>query len=164
MKKVFALLLVCGLSFGQARAQEASVALVRWSALDSLMRTQTDTTYLINFWATWCRPCVQELPYFEKIAHDYAGQKIKVVLVSLDFAKDLEDRVVPFVERMRLQSTVWLLNEPDANSWIEQVDSGWSGALPATLIINQSHAKRVFFEKALTYDDLARELSYFVDY
>jgi thiol-disulfide isomerase/thioredoxin len=142
----------------------ASVREVRWAALDTLLNLPGDTTYIINFWATWCRPCVAELPHFEQIRQDYARQKVRVVLVSMDFARDIEDRVIPFVEKMKLKNPVWLLNEPDANSWIERVDSSWSGALPATLILNPSRPRRVFFEKALDYETLARELSFFTDY
>lgn len=137
---------------------------VKWKALQTVFTNTSDTTYILNFWATWCRPCVQELPHFEELARNYASQKVKIVLVSMDFAKDLEDRVIPFVERMKLSNPVWLLNEPDANSWIERVDSEWSGALPATLILNKASNKRVFFEKALDYETLSRELSYFIDY
>jgi thiol-disulfide isomerase/thioredoxin len=137
---------------------------VRWPVLDTLLHSDSDTTYVINFWATWCRPCVAELPHFEALNRNYASQKVRIVLVSMDFVKDIEDRVIPFVERMKLANTVWLLDEPDANSWIEKVDAGWSGALPATLILNPSRAKRAFFEKALDYETLVRELSYFIEY
>ncbi|GAB3175102.1 TlpA disulfide reductase family protein [Telluribacter humicola] len=137
---------------------------VKWAALDTLLNNSTDTTYIINFWATWCRPCVAELPHFEQIREDYGRHKVRVLLVSMDFAKDIEDRVIPFVNKMKLKNTVWLLNEPDANSWIERVDASWSGALPATLIINSARPRRMFFEKALDYETLARELSYFIEY
>ncbi len=147
-----------------ASPESTPVLKVKWGALDSLMSSSTDTTYIINFWATWCRPCVAELPHFEQVRQDYARHKVRVLLVSMDFAKDIEDRVIPFVDRMKLKSTVWLLNEPDANSWIEQVDTSWSGALPATLIINSARPRRMFFEKALDYETLARELSYFIEY
>ena len=137
---------------------------VKWSALESLLNSNTDTTYIVNFWATWCGPCVEELPYFEQLSRNFASQKVRIVLVSMDFVKDKERRVVPFVERMKLKNTVWLLNEPDANSWIDRVDPSWSGALPATLILNTTHKKRAFYEKALTYDALAHALGYFVGY
>ena len=164
MKKIFVTLLVWVGLVSFTYAQDTRPTVVQWAALDSLLTTPSDTTYLVNFWATWCRPCVQELPYFEKIAEDYAGKNIKILLVSLDFVKDIDDRVLPFMERMQLKNPVWVLNEPDANAWIERVDKDWSGALPATWIVNQTHQKRLFFEKALTYEDLARELSYFIDY
>ena len=138
---------------------------VKWETLDTLLHHQvSDTTYIINFWATWCRPCVAELPHFEEVQANYAQQKVRVLLVSMDFVKDIEDRVVPFIERHNLQSTVWLLNETDANRWIERVDPSWSGALPATLILNSARARRSFYEKPLDYEMLARELTYFTDY
>src|SRR5690606_6809447 len=46
---------------------------------------KNDSIYVINFWATWCKPCIKELPAFEKIASEYADKKVKVLLVSLDF-------------------------------------------------------------------------------
>lgn len=142
----------------------ASVVEVKWSALENLLKSNTDTTFIVNFWASWCGPCVEELPYFERLNRDFARQKVRIVLVSMDFVTDKEARVIPLVERMKLRSTVWLLNEPDANSWIERVDPAWSGALPATLILNPSRVRRSFYEKSLDYETLARELSYFVEY
>ncbi|GAB2768753.1 hypothetical protein GCM10027275_09230 [Rhabdobacter roseus] len=151
---------------GEAPAPNAQpLVQVKWETLDTLLHHQdSDTTYIINFWATWCRPCVAELPHFEEVQANFAHQKVRVLLVSMDFAKDIEDRVVPFIERHNIKSTVWLLNETDANRWIERVDSTWSGALPATLILNPARGRRSFYEKPLDYETLARELSYFTDY
>lgn len=137
---------------------------VKWPTLEKLLNSNTDTTYIVNFWATWCGPCVEELPYFEQLNRNFAGQKVRIVLVSMDFVRDKDKRVVPFVERMNLRNTVWLLNEPDANSWIDRVDPNWSGALPATLILNATHKKRAFYEKSLNYEALAHALGYFFEY
>ena len=146
------------------KPQAPTVLEVKWSALEKLLNSNTDTTYIVNFWATWCGPCVEELPYFEQLNRNFASQKIRIVLVSMDFVKEKERRVVPFVERMKLQNTVWLLNEPDANSWIDRVDPSWTGALPATLIMNAKLKKRAFYEKSLNYENLAHALGYFVEY
>ena len=140
------------------KAKAPAIVEVKWAALEKLLNSNTDTTYIVNFWATWCGPCVEELPYFEQLNRNFAGQKVRIVLVSMDFVQDKNKRVVPFVERMDLKNTVWLLNEPDANSWIERIDPGWSGALPATLILNASHKKRAFYEKSLNYETLALSL------
>ncbi len=136
---------------------------VKWSALEKILNSNTDTTYVVNFWATWCGPCVKELPCFEELNRNFASQKVRIVLVSMDFVQDREARLIPMVERMKLKSTVWLLNEPDANSWIEKVDAKWSGALPATLIFNPMQVKRTFYEKSFDYETLAYELSHFMD-
>ena len=146
------------------KTESSAIVEVKWSALEKLLNSNTDTTYIVNFWATWCGPCVEELPYFEQLNRNFAGQKVKVVLVSMDFVKDKDKRLVPFVERMKLKNTVWLLNEPDANSWIDRVDPSWTGALPATLILNAQLKKRAFYEKPLNYESLAHALGYFVEY
>lgn len=120
------------------------------------LQQKNDTTYVINFWATWCKPCVKELPEFEKINEQYKGRKVKVVLASLDFPDKLEGQVIPFIKKHNLQSEVVLLDDPDANSWIPQVSEEWSGAIPATIIYNQKERK--FYEGSFTYEELHTEL------
>ncbi len=111
-----------------------------------------DTTYLVNFWASWCSPCVEELPAFERIGEEYGHLKVKVLLVSLDFPKQIESKLVPFLEQNQIQSEVLVLNDPDANKWIDRVDPSWSGSLPATLIYHKSD--RTFREGAYNYEEL----------
>jgi thiol-disulfide isomerase/thioredoxin len=117
-----------------------------------LSRLSNDTTYVINFWATWCSPCVKEIGYFETLHRKYAGDKVQVVLVSLDFPNQVNRRVVPFLEEKKITAPVMLVTELDYNSWIDQVDPSWSGALPATLILHKD--KRIFMEKELTENEL----------
>lgn len=144
------------------KVQAQRVELVKFERLQQLLTQSSDTTYVINFWATWCKPCVTELPTFEQINQQYAGQKVRVLLVSMDFAKDMLTRVVPFVERWQLANAVWLLHEPDYNSWINKVSRQWSGAIPATLILNNKKRKRIFFEQPLEYAQLEKELREFL--
>ncbi|MGW8316172.1 MAG: TlpA disulfide reductase family protein [Bacteroidales bacterium] len=117
-----------------------------------LAKMNSDTTYVINFWATWCSPCVKEIGYFEELHRDYSSDKVQVVLVSLDFPNQLDRRVVPFLKEKEITAPVRLVTELDYNSWIDQVDPSWSGALPATLILHKD--KRLFLEKELTKDEL----------
>jgi thiol-disulfide isomerase/thioredoxin len=111
-----------------------------------------DTTYLVNFWATWCTPCVTELPAFEQIREEYSKEKLKVILVSLDFPGQIESRLLPFLEQNGIRSEVLVLNDPDANRWIDRVDPSWSGAIPATLIYNRK--SRLFHEGTYSYEEL----------
>lgn len=93
-----------------------------------------DTTYVINFWATWCKPCVEELPYFEELTRAYREQKVRVILVSLDFPRQFASKLAPFVEERELQSTVIALADGRYNDWIDKVSPEWTGAIPATYI------------------------------
>lgn len=101
--------------------------------------------YVINFWATWCGPCVKELPYFEQLHDIYNDDKVKVVLVSLDFEKQIEKRLIPFLNKNAIQSDVILLLDPKESEWIDRVDPEWSGAIPITLIKNGDKIK--FYEQ-----------------
>ncbi|RMG80747.1 MAG: TlpA family protein disulfide reductase [Bacteroidetes bacterium] len=110
------------------------------------LHRDSDTTYVINFWATWCKPCVAELPYFEELTQKYRDEKVRVVLVSLDFPNQLKEKLIPFVQSHDLQSQVVALFDGDYNSWIDQIDPSWDGAIPVTVIYNRS--KRKFFGRA----------------
>jgi thiol-disulfide isomerase/thioredoxin len=115
-----------------------------------------DTLYVFNFWATWCEPCVEELPYFEQMNEKYGKEKFKMVLVSLDFPKMTYSRLLPFIQNKQLKSKVIHLIDPNANSWIEQVDKNWSGAIPATLFIQGN--QRRFYEKSFDLKSLESEI------
>ena len=128
---------------------------VRTLKLDSFlefMNNDNDTVYVVNFWATWCAPCVKELPYFEEIGKKYAGENVKVVLVSFDFPNQIESRLIPFIRKNNLQSEILMIDESDQNKMITSISGEWSGALPATIVFRKSD--RTFVEGVLTYEKL----------
>ena len=138
-----------------------NVVVIRFPELQKRLARPTDTTYVVNFWATWCGPCVKELPNFEQLRAANAGKKVKVLLVSLDYASQLEKKVKPFAKQRGLKSEVLLLNEPDPNDWIDKVDAKWSGALPFTLIFNNQTKQRTSFERELSAAELTAALQKF---
>ena len=139
-----------------------NVTIVKFPELQERLTRATDTTYVVNFWATWCAPCVKELPNFEQVRTANAGRKVKVLLVSLDYASQVEKKIKPFVLRRGLKSEVLVLNEPDPNDWLAKVDTKWSGALPFTLIINNKTKQRATFEKELSQAELTAALRKFL--
>ncbi len=102
---------------------------------------------IYNFWATWCKPCVEELPYFEKINKSYAKKGVKVVLVSLDFARQYHTQLLPYLEKKKLKSEIVLLDTKGDNSFIDKISTKWSGSIPATLIVEHSSKTYNFYEK-----------------
>ena len=137
-------------NFAQSSAQ--SVKEIDSDALKALTSTMNDTTYVVNFWATWCSPCVKEIGYFEELHRQRESEKVKVILVSLDFPKQIDRRVIPFLKEKEITADVLLMTDLDYNSWIDRIDPSWSGAIPATLIYNKE--TRVFLEQELTRDEL----------
>lgn len=108
---------------------------------------------VINFWATWCAPCVKELPLFEKLNQE--NKEVEVLLVSMDYDLDPNpEKVKRFIDRKKLQSKVVILAEANPTDWIDKIDKDWSGALPATLIINPQSGKRKLIEREMKDGEL----------
>lgn len=117
-----------------------------------LLDEQNDTIYVVNFWATWCSPCVKEIGYFEELSDDYAGRPLQVILVNLDFPNQVNRRVIPFLQERNMDSRVVNMTDLDYNKWISKVDTSWSGAIPATLIYHGN--SRTFIGGEVTREEL----------
>jgi len=103
--------------------------------LESRINQAGDATVIINFWATWCKPCVEELPCFDELLEYYGAQNVQIVLVSLDFKSQLEKKFIPFLNSQQLKSEVALMADQDLNAWIPMIHDEWDGAIPATLLL-----------------------------
>ncbi|HEY5747520.1 MAG TPA: TlpA disulfide reductase family protein [Chryseolinea sp.] len=144
--------LLCLLLASAASAQQANV--IKFDKLQALIDAKSDQVQVINFWATWCAPCVKELPLLEKL-NATNDPTVKVTLINLDFADKL-DKVNAFIARKNMKTDVLLLDEIDYNTWIDKVDKSWGGAIPATLIINPKNGRRKFLDKELQEGDLEK--------
>ena len=136
-------------------------AIIKATDLMKRITNKSDTTYIINFWATWCGPCVKELPEFEKLNENYKGKKVKVLLVSMDFKQDYEKKLVKFIKRKKIRSEVVLLDETRPNEFIDKVNPRWQGSIPATMIVNNADKYNQFFERTLTYEFLEQKVKAF---
>ena len=131
-----------------------------FQGVEQFLLSNDSKTYVVNFWATWCAPCVKELPYFEQIQDEYKDD-IEVILISLDFPSQYETKLKPFLNEKQLKSKVIVLDDVDMNSWIPKIDSKWDGAIPVTLIYNKK--KRQFYPQSFTYDQLMSEVKKFIN-
>lgn len=134
-----------------------TIDVVDFNMLEPKFTKSTDTVYVVNFWATWCAPCVKEFPYFDEAAKIYSGKKVKFLMVSLDFPNQIEKSLKPFVKSRTNLLQVVLLDDPKQNEWINKVNPDWSGALPATLIYRKS--ERVFFEGPIELTDITNTVN-----
>lgn len=129
-------------------------AILKVQELVQRYSNKSDTTYVINFWATWCAPCIKELPYFEQINNDYLNKKVKVILVSIDFVADYDSKLVKFLKRKDIKSEVVLLDETKPNEFIDKISPVWNGSVPATMIVNNAMSYKAFFEQEVNYEFL----------
>lgn len=151
-KKLAVILLFAPVLFIQPK-----VTVVDFAQLQSQAALKNnDTLYVVNFWATWCDPCVKELPNFQQAYQKYKEKRVKMIFVSLNSVREL-DKVQQFATDKNLLPEVLLLNGGNPNNWIDKVDSSWSGAIPATVLYK--HGKKVYFhEGELTSDQLNKTI------
>lgn len=134
---------------------QTDARIVKLNDVLKLASEPTDKIQVINFWATWCAPCVKELPLFQKLEKD--DSSVNVTLVSMDMDLDPDpSKVYKFIQRKNLKSRVWLLDEKDPNVYIDQIEKEWSGALPATIIVNTRTGERKFIGQELHEGELEK--------
>ncbi len=157
MKRVGCAWLLIFYCFGISAQGEAARNLTR-EEFQFLCAGEKDKTVIVNFWATWCGPCMEELPWFERLKKEMPG--VRIILVNLDFEKEVKSKVVPLVEKGYQQCEVYRIYGLNADDWMPLVEPAWSGAIPATLILNSG--KRKFFEQKFEgYDSLKNEIVHF---
>ena len=140
--------------FACAIAQDSSqVEVVTFEQLQPMLQSDSDTTFVVNFWATWCAPCVKELPHFERLNDESQGSELQVLLVSLDFKHQIQSKLIPFLHQKNIRSRVVFLDAPNPNAWIDLVDPSWSGALPGTLVF-RGNARKFYEQSFEEYEDL----------
>ena len=132
------------------------IPVYNYDQLKPMLSKDNDTTYVFNFWATWCVPCVQELPYFVELNSAYKTGPFKLVLISLDFKKDYLRKLQPFVFKRGLESHVLVLEDNRSDYWIEDIDTSWSGSIPATLVVKGK--VRAFYERTFQDADELKDI------
>lgn len=90
---------------------------------------------LINFWATWCGPCVEEFPELVKINSDY-GDKLDVAAISMDELAEINRDVPKFLAKVKAKMPAYLLKTTDDDTALQNIDKSWQGGLPFTILIN----------------------------
>lgn len=150
---VTALFLISGVnSFAQGFRKISKEDLIQ------IMNDSSDKLHVINFWATWCAPCVSELPEFQKAVNGLDAKKIDFLFVSLDFPSEADKKLLPFLKRNNYTFNVALMTETDYNSWIDQVDPNWQGNIPATLFFNRARKIHHFVAEPMDKPQLVKTI------
>ena len=118
---------------------------------------ESKTPLIINFWATFCIPCLEEIPYFQRSVKRHEKDSVKLLLVSLDLKEDYA-KIKPFAAKRKISAPIVWLNETDADYFCPKIDSAWSGALPATIFVNNKTGYRKFYEDQIKEEKLEKEI------
>jgi thiol-disulfide isomerase/thioredoxin len=154
-KSVCSILLVFLFAFSNAEAQ----AIPKWKLNDLKGAIKNaDQPTIFNFWATYCKPCVEEIPYFQQLVKKYDSAGVRLVLISLDLPESYPQHISSFAVGHDFTFPVKFLDETNADLFCPAVDSSWSGAIPASLFVNNQTGYRKFFEEQLGKEKLEREI------
>lgn len=160
MHRLCLLLMLLGILSCKSNIEEGDIAIAkvidRPQFQEILNQKAEDKILIVNFWATWCAPCVEELPFFEQIYRDY-NDEVEMVFISLDDSENVETLVNPFLKNSEITASVKLLDDPYSSEWIPLVDPHWDGAIPVTLIKYKGDKR--FYNRTFTYEELEKEIN-----
>lgn len=154
MKKLVKIFIIITLFSLQSSAQSTP----KWKIgeLENYIK-QSTKPLIVNFWATFCKPCIEEIPYFQKLVKKYEEEGIELLLVSLDL-KDAYPKIPSFAAKYKFNSKIVYLDETNADLFCPKIDEKWSGAIPASLMVNNKTGFRKFFEEQITEQKLEGEI------
>ena len=156
IKYQFCLALLFCFLMSATRMTGQQLQYIKVPELERILNIQEDKLFVVNFWATWCPPCVSELPSFEKVAKEYDSDKVHFILISLDFPTQIEKQLIPFLKKNSITLDVPVMMDLNYDSWIDIVDSAWQGNIPATLFFNNSKKIRHFHSGEVDEPDLRK--------
>ncbi len=146
MKKVFITISFISIAF---LGISQSIKKVKINDLLQEINASAEPT-IINFWASWCKPCLEEIPWMEQNVDSIKNTPIKLILVSLDIKADYPDNITAFVQKNKYHSEVVWLDESNANMYCPKIDRDWFGNLPVTLFINRKKGYRKFYNQQIS--------------
>jgi thiol-disulfide isomerase/thioredoxin len=139
MKKVIVLVaLIVSVVSIDAGAQAGSMTSIKKVTAKEVKKMIDNSTgpMIVNFWATWCGPCIREIPWFDSIMTK-KNSPVKLVLVSVDFKSEYS-KLAAFVKKHGYKGEVLYLDETDADKYTATIEPKWKGAIPASIFVNNA--------------------------
>lgn len=136
---------------GNGLRAQAQVSIPEWKIadLDNFIKSEKKP-FVLSLWATFCKPCVAEIPYFQSTIASYGPGRIDLMLLSLDLADFYPKKIATFAQAQGFHYPIAWLNETDASEFGPHIDSAWTGAIPSSVFINPGTGYRKFYEGQLT--------------
>ena len=135
-----------------AKDSAISVLPIDEAGLKELIKERHGRILLVNIWATWCAPCVEEFPDLVRLSQTYVRGGFDLVAISADYPDEVDSKIVPFLKKQNVPFRVFVAKFDHQEDFINAVNQSWNGALPATLIYNAQGKQRLFHIGQLTYE------------
>lgn len=155
---LMALLALSGCGGENPSRPEIAVETINESGYEQLVRERNGKILLVNVWATWCVPCVQEFPDLVRLADDYRDSNVEIVGISADFPDEIDSKIVPFLKRQKAGFKNYVRNFSSDEAFINQVNPDWSGALPATIIYGSDGEQKTFLLGMSDYETFREKI------
>lgn len=146
MRKI---ILIFAIGFSVISLSAQSIKKIKITALQDYIAS-SDHPLVVNFWATFCDPCVKEIPYFQTKVKEYSKYNVELLLVNMDLPAYYPARISDFAAKRKFSAPIVWLNETNADEFCPKIDKNWTGGIPSTLFINNKTNYRKFFERQLT--------------
>jgi thiol-disulfide isomerase/thioredoxin len=143
--------------FSNLKVNGQDIRAVKITDLEKII-SESRRPMVINFWATWCRPCIEEIPWFQQVVKDFEKDSVQLILVSVDYKEEYPAGIQATAGKRGFTAPIVWLNETNADYFCPKIDPHWSGAVPATLIINNKTGSRLFFEEQLGKEKLKEQV------
>jgi thiol-disulfide isomerase/thioredoxin len=130
----------------------ASVKLLNASGLQTIIHRRNGKILILNIWATWCLPCMEEFPDLIKAVSAYDTNKVEVVGISLDYADEIQTKVLPFIRKNNIPFRMYLAQFHSQEQFINSVQKTWNGAIPATFIYDRNGRQKRSLIGEQTFD------------
>lgn len=136
----------------KAQKHSVNIPLVDDVWLKNKIKNRNGKILFINFWATWCEPCVEEFPDLVKIYNDNKDSSFEFLSVSVNIPSEVDDKVKPFLKKQSADFPVVIIDEKRSEQIINLINPDWDGTIPATAIFDKNGNRKEFFSQAETYE------------
>jgi thiol-disulfide isomerase/thioredoxin len=134
-----------------------SVREITADGLRRIIRRRHGKPLLLNFWATWCIPCMEEMPDLVELSHQAGG--FDIIAVSLDYPDETDSKIIPFLRKAGVQFPSYVARFQKQEDFINAIDSTWNGALPATFVYDVHGARHSSMIGRGTYKEFRKRLA-----
>lgn len=163
MRRLWSPMLAAALAATVSETSALSVeapTMVDAPAIQELVRAQQGRVVLLNFWATWCPPCLVEFPEIVALEKEFRSRGLTVISVSADSPKRVESDLIPFLEKHPPSFPIYVMQTDDVDAFMHRIDPEWDGTLPTTFFIDRQG--KIVFKRfaAMSREKLERALDY----